>query len=40
MERCILDGADPVVPLNRSRLFLQCVLAQYQSARTGQVVNL
>jgi len=40
MERCILDGTDPVVPLSRSRLFLQCVLAQYESARTGQVVNL
>lgn len=40
MEACILDGADPVVPLSRSRLFLQCVLAQYESARTGQAVNL
>ena len=40
MERCILDGADPVVPLSRSRLFLQCVLAQYESAATGQVVHI
>jgi len=40
MEACVLDGADPVVPLSRSRLFLQCVLAQYESARTGQVVSL
>ncbi|MFZ1756710.1 MAG: Gfo/Idh/MocA family oxidoreductase [Caldilineaceae bacterium] len=40
MEACVLDGADPVLPLSRSRLFLQCVLAQYQSARTGQVVDL
>lgn len=40
MEACVLDGADPVVPLSRSRLFLQCVLAQYESARTGQAVNL
>jgi xylose dehydrogenase (NAD/NADP) len=40
MERCILDGADPVVPLSRSRLFLQCVLAQYESAATGQAVSL
>jgi len=40
MERCILDGADPVVPLSRSRLFLRCALAQYESARSGRVVNL
>lgn len=38
MERCILDGAEPLVSLERSRLFLSCVLAQYESARTGQVV--
>lgn len=40
MERCILDGAAPLLPLERSRLFLSCVLAQYESARTGQVVAL
>lgn len=40
MERCVLDGASPLLPLSRSRLFLQCVLAQYESARSGQVVAL
>jgi len=38
MEACILDGAEPVVPLSRSRQFLQSALAQYRSAATGQVV--
>lgn len=38
MERCVLDGGAPLLPLSRSRLFLQCVLAQYESARSGQVV--
>ena len=38
MEACILDGATPVVPLSRSRHFLQSALAQYRSAATGQVV--
>ncbi|MGC9346695.1 MAG: Gfo/Idh/MocA family protein [Anaerolineae bacterium] len=36
MEACVLDGADPVVPLSRSRDFLRSVLAIYESARTGQ----
>ena len=40
MEACILDGAAPVVPLSQSRIFLQSVLALYESARTGQVVHL
>ncbi len=38
MEACILDGAEPVVPLSRSRQFLQSALAQYRSAATGDVV--
>ncbi len=38
MEACVLDGADPVVPLTRSRDFLRSVLALYESARTGKVV--
>lgn len=40
MEACILDGAEPVVPLAHSRLFLQSVLAQYASASAGTVVTL
>ncbi len=35
MERCVLDGADPVVPLSLSRRFLEGVLATYASACTG-----
>ena len=38
MEACILDGADPVVPLSRSRQFLQTVLALHESAATGRPV--
>ena len=34
MEACVLDGADPVVSLARSRDFLRGVLALYESART------
>jgi predicted dehydrogenase len=40
MEACVLDGAQPVVPLSLSRHFLRTVLALYQSAKTGQVVTL
>lgn len=40
MEACILDGAEPVVPLSLSRDFLRSVLAIYQSARSGQVVRM
>ncbi|MBE7549926.1 MAG: Gfo/Idh/MocA family oxidoreductase [Anaerolineales bacterium] len=40
MEACILDGAEPVIPLSLSRDFLRSVLALYESARTGQVVKL
>lgn len=38
MEACVLDGADPVVPLSSSRDFLRSVLALYESARTGMPV--
>jgi predicted dehydrogenase len=40
MEACVLDGADPVVPLSLSRDFLRSILAIYESAKTGQVVKL
>lgn len=40
MEACILDGADPVVPLSTSRVFLQSVLGMVESAKTGQTVTL
>jgi len=40
MEACVLDGACPNVPLSLSRDFLRCALAMYESARTGQVVEL
>ncbi|MCJ7737466.1 MAG: hypothetical protein MUQ10_09170, partial [Anaerolineae bacterium] len=39
MEACVLDCADPVVPLSRSRDILRTVLAIRQSANTGQVVR-
>lgn len=35
MEACILDGADPVVPLSLSRQILRTVLALYRSAEIG-----
>jgi xylose dehydrogenase (NAD/NADP) len=40
MEACILDGADPVVPLSLSRQFLTTVLALYRSAEAGQPISL
>lgn len=40
MESCVLDGAQPVVPLSLSRDFLRSVLALFESAETGQVVSL
>ncbi len=40
MEACVLDGAEPVVPLSLSRDFLKTILALYQSAETGQPVTL
>jgi len=39
MEACILDGAEPVVPLSLSRDFLRSVLAIYESASTGRPVK-
>ena len=38
MEACVLDGAEPVVPLSLSREFLRTILALYESARSGQPV--
>jgi len=38
MEACVLDGTEPVVPLNLSRDFLKTVLALYQSAESGKPV--
>ncbi len=40
MEACVLDGAEPVVPLSLSREFLRSILAGYESARTGVSVKL
>jgi predicted dehydrogenase len=40
MEACILDGVAPVLPLSRSRHFLQSALAIYTSAKTGEPVRL
>ena len=40
MEACLLDGADPVVSLDRSRNFLRSVLALYESAASGRPVRL
>lgn len=39
MEACVLDGADPIVPLGRSRDILRTVLAIYESAKTGRPVR-
>ena len=39
MEACLLDGAAPQLPFRLSRMFLQSVLALYQSAETGQLVT-
>lgn len=40
MEACVLDGAEPVVPLSLSRNFLKSILALYQSAQSGKPVTL
>jgi len=40
MEACILDDAEPVVPLSTSRDFLRSVLALYESAESGKPVTL
>ena len=39
MEACVLDGAEPIVPLSHSRAFLTSVLGMYESARSGTVVR-
>lgn len=39
MEACVLEGAEPVVPLSTSRVFLQSVLAMLESAKTGKTVQ-
>ena len=40
MEAALLDGAAPVISLDQSRNFLRSVLAIYESAKTGYVVQL
>lgn len=40
MERVVLDGADPMIPLSLSRRFLQSVLGIYASARSGDKVSI
>lgn len=40
MEACVLNGAEPVVPLSLSREFLKTILAIYKSAQTGTLVQL
>ena len=40
MEACVLDGALPVVPLSLSRDILRTVLSLYNSAKSGNVVQL
>ncbi|MFQ5344012.1 MAG: Gfo/Idh/MocA family protein, partial [Anaerolineae bacterium] len=38
MERCVLDGADPVLPLSASRQIMTTLTALYESARSGKPV--
>jgi len=40
MEACLLDGAAPQLSLARSRDFLRSILAIYESAASGKVVQL
>ncbi len=40
MEKVILDGGNPVVSLELSRVFLQSVLGLYDSARSGKTVEI
>jgi predicted dehydrogenase len=40
MERCVLDGEKPLVPLTLSKEFLKSMLALRESARTGEKVRL
>ena len=39
MEACILDGAEPIIPLEQSKNFLRSMLALHQSAQTGEPVK-
>ncbi len=39
MEACVLDGADPVVSLDLSREFLLSALGQYESADSGEIID-
>jgi predicted dehydrogenase len=40
MESCVLDGADPIVPLSASREFLKSALALHEAARSGRIVDI
>lgn len=40
MEACLLDGAEPIVPLSLSRDLMKSIQALYESAQTGQVVQI
>lgn len=40
MEACVLDGAQPIVPLSLSRAFVRTTEAVYESAATGRPVTL
>ncbi len=40
MESCIIDGSEPIVPMNMSRQFLRSMLALHESARTGTLITL
>jgi predicted dehydrogenase len=40
MQACVLDGAEPIVPLDLSRNFLKSMLAIAQSARSGKPVTI
>ncbi|MCH2540227.1 MAG: Gfo/Idh/MocA family oxidoreductase [Anaerolineales bacterium] len=40
MEACVLDGVPPMVPLSLSRDILRTILALYDSAQSGNVVQL
>jgi predicted dehydrogenase len=39
MEACVLDGAEPLIPLEQSKNFLRSMLALHESARTGMPVK-
>lgn len=38
MERCVLEGGDPILPLSHSRQIMATLTALYESARTGRPV--